>query len=72
MLSAINKTQPGNTIVCFGGFQGRVAIILQWKFREGISEEVMLKLKLNDRKGPFMQRFLRIGRGKYEYKDISL
>lgn len=28
-------------------------------------------MKLNDRKGPFTQRFLRIGRGKYEYKDIN-
>lgn len=49
-----------------------MAIILQWKIREDISEEVMLKLKLNDRKGPFMQRFLRRGRGKYEYRDIKL
>lgn len=44
---------------------------MQWKIREGISEEVMLKFKLNERKGPFMQRFLRRGRGKYEYIDIK-
>lgn len=59
VLSVINKTQPGNVMVpvCWGGFQERVAITLQCKVREGVSEEVGLKLKLNDGKEPSMQRF---------------
>lgn len=40
-----------------GGLQERVAITLQCEVREGVSEEVGLKLKLNDRKEPSMQRF---------------
>lgn len=43
--------------VCWGGFGGKVAITLQWKVREGFSEEVILRLKLNERKEPSMQRF---------------
>ena len=49
-----------------GRVSREVAIILQWKVREGASEEVILKLKLNDREETFHAKILGRGRGNYE------
>lgn len=44
---------------------------MQWKVREGVSEEVILNLKLNDRKETFHANILGRGRGNYEWEDIK-
>jgi hypothetical protein len=59
MLGAVNETKPGNVImlVCWGAFGRRMGITFQWKVRESVSEEVMLRLRLNDKKEVSIQDF---------------
>lgn len=65
----IKHNRPCNSLL--GRVSREVAIILQWKVREGVSEEVILNLKLNDRKKTFRAKILGRGRRNYEYEDIK-
>lgn len=59
-IRAISKTtRQCDHAFLLDNFQGRLRPHLGCKVRKGIYEEVILRLKLNDKKEPSMQRFWR-------------